>query len=74
MTPRHPMPVPAWRWAALLGFALLAPADAGSEHLRALARVSRLMRQPDLRAQLRQARSAEMVLSLLEREAQPSAA
>lgn len=56
-------------------FALLAPsADAGAEHLRALARVSRLMRQPDLRAQLRQARSAEMILSMLEREAQPSAA
>ncbi len=55
-------------------FALLAPPDAGSEHLRALARVSRLMRQAELRAQLRQARSAEMILSLLEREAQPSAA
>lgn len=55
-------------------FALLAPADAGTEHLRALARVSRLMRQGDLRAQLRQARSPEMILSLLEREAQPSAA
>lgn len=55
-------------------FALLAPADAGSEHLRALARVSRLMRQSDLRAQLRQARSPEAILALLEREAQPSAA
>ena len=55
-------------------FALLAPADAGTEHLRALARVSRLMRQADLRAQLRQSRSAETILALLEREAQPSAA
>lgn len=56
-------------------FALLAPAsDAGAEHLRALARVSRLMRQAELRAQLRQARSAEAILALLEREAQPSAA
>lgn len=55
-------------------FALLAPPEAGSEHLRALARVSRLMRQAELRAQLRQARSAEAILALLEREAQPSAA
>ena len=55
-------------------FALLAPPDAGTEHLRALARVSRLMRQAELRAQLRQARSAEAILALLEREAQPSAA
>lgn len=55
-------------------FALLAPPDAGTEHLRALARVSRLMRQAELRAQLRQARTAEAVLALLEREAQPSAA
>jgi PTS system nitrogen regulatory IIA component len=55
-------------------FALLAPPDAGTEHLRALARVSRLMRQSELRAQLRQARSSEAILALLEREAQPSAA
>lgn len=57
-------------------FALLAPADpsASSAHLRALAKVSRLMRQADLRAQLRQARSAEAILALLELEAQPSAA
>ncbi|HYE44865.1 MAG TPA: PTS IIA-like nitrogen regulatory protein PtsN [Caulobacter sp.] len=57
-------------------FALLAPADteADSSHLRALAKVSRLMRRAELRAQLRQARSAEAILALLEREAQPSAA
>src|SRR3954466_14611822 len=39
-----------------LVFALFAPKDAGAEHLRALARVSRLLRQADLREQLRQAR------------------
>jgi PTS system nitrogen regulatory IIA component len=55
-------------------FALLAPPAAGSDHLRALARVSRLMRQPDLRAQLRRARSPEAIQALLQREAQPSAA
>jgi len=46
-------------------FALFAPFDAGSEHLRALARVSRLLRQADLRQQLRQARTADAVHALL---------
>lgn len=56
-------------------FALFAPKGANSDHLRALARVSRLLRQPDLREQLRQARTAEAIQLLLVREeAQPSAA
>ena len=46
-------------------FALFAPVDAGAEHLRALARVSRLLRQADLREQLRQARNADAVHALL---------
>lgn len=46
-------------------FALFAPIDAGSEHLRALARVSRLLRQADLRQQLRQARTADAIHALL---------
>jgi PTS system nitrogen regulatory IIA component len=46
-------------------FALFAPIDAGSEHLRALARVSRLLRQSDLRQQLRQARTADAIHALL---------
>jgi len=46
-------------------FALFAPVDAGAEHLQALARVSRLLRQPDLRRQLRQARTADAVHALL---------
>ena len=46
-------------------FALFAPKHAGAEHLRALARVSRLLRQGDLREQLRQARSADAVHALL---------
>jgi nitrogen PTS system EIIA component len=53
--------------------ALFAPLDAGSEHLRALARVSRLLRQPELREQLRQAHSADAIMALLVRET-PSAA
>lgn len=46
-------------------FALFAPMDAGPEHLRALAKVSRLLRQADLRQQLRQARTADAVHALL---------
>lgn len=46
-------------------FALFAPLDAGAEHLRALARVSRLLRQADLREQLRQARTADAIHALL---------
>ena len=57
-----------------LMFALLAPADHPAEHLRALAKVSRALRQADLREQLRQARSADAVLALLVHEAGPKAA
>ena len=46
-------------------FALFAPPEAGTEHLRALARVSRMLRQPELRQQLRQARSADAIHALL---------
>jgi PTS system nitrogen regulatory IIA component len=55
-------------------FALFAPKGANSEHLRALARVSRLLRQPDLREQLRQAKTADAIHLLLVQEARPSAA
>ena len=55
-------------------FALLAPADASGEHLRALARVSRILRQAELREQLRKARSADAIRALLVQEARPSAA
>ena len=57
-------------------FALFAPANAGAEHLRALARVSRLLRQNDLREQLRKARTADALHALLVQEAaaRPSAA
>ena len=47
-------------------FALFAPKeDTGVEHLRALARVSRLLRQAELREQLRQARTADAIHALL---------
>jgi PTS system nitrogen regulatory IIA component len=47
-------------------FALFAPKEsAGVEHLRALARVSRILRQSTLRQQLRQARTADAIHALL---------
>ncbi len=46
-------------------FALFAPRNAGAEHLRALARVSRLLRQSELREQLRKAHSADAIHALL---------
>ena len=54
--------------------ALFAPKGPSSEHLRALARVSRVLRQPEIREQLRQAKTAEAIHLLLVQEAQPSAA
>lgn len=55
-------------------FALFAPPDAESEHLRALARASRLLRRPEIREQLRQARTPDAIFAILAREAQSSAA
>jgi nitrogen PTS system EIIA component len=55
-------------------FALFAPEHAGSEHLRALARVSRLLRSDKMRQQLRLARSADAIYALLHQDAEASAA
>ena len=55
-------------------FALLAPISDASEQLRALARVSRALRQTDLRSQLRQARSIDAIRALLVQEQRPTAA
>ena len=57
-------------------FALFAPPEAGADHLRALARVSRLLRRRDMREQLRAARSPDAVHALLaqERAAAPAPA
>jgi PTS system nitrogen regulatory IIA component len=57
-----------------LMIALFAPPEAGSDHLRALARVSRLLRQPEVREQLRQAQSADAILATLVRDVTPNAA
>jgi PTS system nitrogen regulatory IIA component len=54
-------------------FALFAPKEAaGVEHLRALARVSRLLRQSELRQQLRQARTADAIRALLVQDQAPA--
>lgn len=48
-----------------LVFLLLAPADAGAEHLRALARVSRLLRDKAMCEKLRGANSSDALYALL---------
>jgi PTS system nitrogen regulatory IIA component len=55
-------------------FALLAPPEAGADHLLALARVSRLLRGAELRRQLRQSRTPDAIHALLAQPARPSAA
>ena len=57
-----------------LMFVLLVPSEARTEHLRALAMISRSLRRPDLREQLRQARTQDALYALLVHYATPSAA
>ncbi|MFY8208940.1 MAG: PTS IIA-like nitrogen regulatory protein PtsN [Caulobacter sp.] len=54
--------------------ALFAPREANAQHLRALARVARMMRQPEVRASVRQARSADAIHVLLTDEPASTAA
>ena len=46
-------------------FLLLAPESAGADHLKALARVARLLRDPDVARKLRQSRDAEALFAVL---------
>ena len=46
-------------------FVLLAPEEAGADHLRALAKVSRLMRDESIRRKLRASDSAEALYAML---------
>ncbi len=55
-------------------FALFAPTDAGAEHLRALAAVSRALRSPELREQLRQARTVDAIRALFVKDVSKTAA
>jgi PTS system nitrogen regulatory IIA component len=48
-----------------LVFALLSPADAGADHLKALAGVSRLLRDKQMMAKLRGARSKDAIYALI---------
>jgi PTS system nitrogen regulatory IIA component len=48
-----------------LVFLLLAPEDAGADHLKALARIARILRDPALCAQLRQASEPHRAFALL---------
>ena len=48
-------------------FLLLAPEGAGADHLKALARVARLMRTPDTAKLLRESRDAEAIYAVLTR-------
>src|SRR5262245_65440907 len=50
-----------------LVFVLLAPEAAGADHLKALARVARLMRTPDTAKMLRESRDAEAIYAVLTR-------
>ena len=55
-------------------FALFAPPKAGADHLRALAAVSRALRSPEMREQLRQARTADAIRALFVRDNAPATA
>ena len=55
-------------------FMLLAPEDAGAEHLKALARVSRMLRREDVRQRLRAAPDNEAVYAVLAGEPASDAA
>jgi len=46
-------------------FVLLAPETAGADHLKALARVARLLRDPDVALKLRESRDAEALYAVL---------
>src|ERR1700726_5109218 len=48
-----------------LVFVLLAPEAAGADHLKALARVARLLRDPDVANKLRDSRDAEALYAVL---------
>jgi len=48
-----------------LVFVLLAPEAAGADHLKALARVARLLRDPDIANKLRDAHASEAIYSVL---------
>ena len=57
-----------------LVFLLLAPEGAGADHLKALARVARLLRDPEIARKLRESRDAEALYAVLAMPSSASAA
>ncbi len=57
-----------------LVFLLLAPEAAGADHLKALARIARLMREPGTAQKLRASHDAASIYAVLNRASEPNAA
>jgi len=57
-----------------LVFAILAPEGSGADHLKALSRIARIMRNPDTLASLRQTTDRDVIYSLLGSEETANAA
>jgi PTS system nitrogen regulatory IIA component len=55
-------------------FLLLAPEGAGADHLKALARVARVLREPGIHERIRAARDASALYAVLTQEPTPHAA
>jgi PTS system nitrogen regulatory IIA component len=55
-------------------FLLLAPEGAGADHLKALARVARVLREPGIHERIRAARDASALYAVLAHEPAPRAA
>ncbi len=55
-------------------FLLLAPEGAGADHLKALARVARMLREPGIQERIRAARDASALYAVLTQEPTPRAA
>jgi len=51
---------------AFLFFLLVAPKNSASDHLKALARISRLFKDPLLKSSLQQAKTSEEIYRILE--------
>ena len=55
-------------------FLLLAPEGAGADHLKALARIARVLREPGIRDRIRAARDANAIYAVLNETSEPRAA
>jgi PTS system nitrogen regulatory IIA component len=55
-------------------FLLLAPEAAGADHLKALARVARLLREPEIERKLRESSDADALYAVLAMPRESSAA